>query len=404
MVAFNPSLKTAYWGLAGLGGVWVALLSALLVSPAVQKNLLYLHRVRLPIWPDIARPEQLGFAANEVTPFNIATPDNETLFSWHILPHGVYAKNRDELLQRDVGLVDDITETLGFKLLKEDPEARLLIFFHGNAGNVAQGYRTEAFRTWAGVDSNRLHILTFDYRGFGRSTGDPSEAGLILDAVTVLKFAINTIGIDPARIVILGHSLGTAVTLGAAEIMAREHGVEFGGLILCSAFSKLKTLIMTYTIGGVIPILSPLRPYPIVQKWATQYVREPWDGEERLKSLIQHSPHLKLTMIHAHNDYSITWTHSQILFHTAANAIVAKTRRDGASASEGEIDAPLKFSDIERKKLRTELGDEGWVDTWVEGVPEGGWRIEHRLIRWGGHDQVIASSPVKLVIRQMLAL
>ncbi|KAF3172132.1 hypothetical protein EYR41_000625 [Orbilia oligospora] len=399
MAPFNPTLKTAYWSLVGFGGIYVSFLLLLLV-PVVQKNFVYLHHVKFPIWPDISRPEQLGFASNEITPFYLNTPDGERLFAWHILPHEVYARHRDELLRRDVGLVEDITQTLGFKLLKEDEEAKLIVFFHGNAGNVAQGYRPDGYRTWSGVDPSKIHILTFDYRGFGRSTGTPSEPGLITDAITALKFAIDTAGIPPSRILIIGHSLGTAVTLGATEKIAREEGIEFAGIILCSGFSKLKTLILTYSAGGVIPILSPLRPYPIVQKWLTKYVREPWDGEERLKSLIQHSPKLRLTMVHAHNDYSITWTHSQVLFHTAANAIMALAKGEG----KGEIDKPLEFEDIEKRKQRVELGDEGYVDTWVEGVPVGGWKIENRLVKWGGHDQVLVASATRLVIREMLGL
>ncbi|KAF3918847.1 hypothetical protein ABW20_dc0102060 [Dactylellina cionopaga] len=399
---FNPTLKTAYWGLVGFGGIYVTCLALLLV-PVIQKNFIYLHNVRIPIWTDISRPEQLGFANNEITPFYLTTPDNERLFAWHILPQMVYAKHRDELLRRDVGLVEDITETLAFKLLKGDKEARLLVFFHGNAGNVAQGYRPDAYRVWAGVDPSKVHILAFDYRGFGRSTGDPSEPGLTTDAVAALNFAIHTAGIDPSRIVVLGHSLGTAVALAATEKLAREEGIEFAGIILCSAFAKLKTLILTYSIGGFMPVLSPLKPYPIVQKWLIKFIREPWDGEERLKSLIEYSPHLKLTMLHAHNDYEITWTHSMQLFHTAANAVMAKSKK-GESAVQGEIDKPLSFEDIEKKKQRVELGDEGWVDTWVEGVPEGGWRIEHRMIKWGGHDQIITASTTNLVIREMFGL
>ncbi|KAK6340908.1 hypothetical protein TWF696_009221 [Orbilia brochopaga] len=401
MAGFNPTLKTAYWSLVGVGGIYVAFI-ALLIIPAVQKNLVYLNKVKLPIWTDIARPEQFGFAGNEITPFYLTTPDNERLFAWHILPQAVYARHRDELLRRDVGLVEDITQTLGFRLLKEDKEARLLVFFHGNAGNVAQGYRPDAYRAWSGIDPSTIHILTLDYRGFGRSSGDPSEAGLITDAITALNFAIHTAGIDPSRIVIIAHSLGTAVALGATEQLAREQGVEFAGMVLCGAFSKLKTLILTYAIGGVIPILRPLKPYPIVQKWLTRFVREPWDGEERLKSLIEHSPHLKLTMLHAHNDYEINWAHAQVLFHTAANAIMARSSSE--SASKGEIERPLTFEEIEKRKQRTELGDEGWIDTWVEGVPAGGWKIEHRMVTWGGHDQVITSSASRLVIREMFGL
>lgn len=76
---------------------------------------------------DINRPEQFGFATNQVTPFNLKTSDGETLYAWHILPLGLYAKHEEEILQRKSGLVDDITTTPGFHLLAEDPNSRLII-------------------------------------------------------------------------------------------------------------------------------------------------------------------------------------------------------------------------------------------------------------------------------------
>lgn len=48
------------------------------------------------------------------------------------------------------------------------------------------------------------HILTIDYRGFGHSTGSPTEAGLILDGVTLVDWVMKVAGIPPERIVILG--------------------------------------------------------------------------------------------------------------------------------------------------------------------------------------------------------
>ena len=64
---------------------------------------------------------------NQVAPFYIPTPDGERLFAWHVLPLGLYAEHRDVLLDHDSGLVEDITQSAGFKLLRDDPEARLII-------------------------------------------------------------------------------------------------------------------------------------------------------------------------------------------------------------------------------------------------------------------------------------
>lgn len=62
-----------------------------------------------------------------MTPFNITTPDGETLYSWHILPLGVYAKHEAEILAQPDGPPGDFTRTLASKLLTQDPEARVVI-------------------------------------------------------------------------------------------------------------------------------------------------------------------------------------------------------------------------------------------------------------------------------------
>lgn len=55
------------------------------------------------------------------------------------------------------------------------------------------------------------------YRGFGHSTGNPTETGLIVDGVALVSWIMSVTKIPPERIVILGHSLGTAVSAGVAR-------------------------------------------------------------------------------------------------------------------------------------------------------------------------------------------
>lgn len=66
-------------------------------------------------------------AENQITPFNFTTPDDETLYAWHVMPLGLYAKHEEEMLQQPSGLVEDITKAKAFDLLTSDPEARLII-------------------------------------------------------------------------------------------------------------------------------------------------------------------------------------------------------------------------------------------------------------------------------------
>jgi fermentation-respiration switch protein FrsA (DUF1100 family) len=91
------------------------------------------------------------------------------------------------------------------------PRPATLLYCHGNAGNISHRLpKLEAFHNRLG-----LSILIFDYRGYGRSTGVPSEAGTYADARAVREWLRER---EPGPVVYLGASLGAAVaTMLAAE-------------------------------------------------------------------------------------------------------------------------------------------------------------------------------------------
>src|SRR5437588_10407624 len=83
-----------------------------------------------------------------------------------------------------------------------------LLYFHGNGGNVS--HRLE--RTKMPVDSLRLDVVLVDYRGYGRSSGSPSETGLCADGEAIYE-AARARGFTPDHIVLFGESLGAAVAV-----------------------------------------------------------------------------------------------------------------------------------------------------------------------------------------------
>jgi fermentation-respiration switch protein FrsA (DUF1100 family) len=85
--------------------------------------------------------------------------------------------------------------------------------------------------TAAGFD-----VLLFDYRGYGRSSGRPSEEGTYRDARAALACLLDQPRVDPARVFYLGESLGGAVALD----LALEHPPA--GLVLLSAFTGIREL------------------------------------------------------------------------------------------------------------------------------------------------------------------
>jgi fermentation-respiration switch protein FrsA (DUF1100 family) len=88
--------------------------------------------------------------------------------------------------------------------------AATLIWSHGNGGNIAG--RAEVLLALRDRD---LNVLAYDYRGYGRSTGRPSEAGVYRDACAAYD-SERARGVAPERIVAFGESLGGAVSIQLA--------------------------------------------------------------------------------------------------------------------------------------------------------------------------------------------
>jgi fermentation-respiration switch protein FrsA (DUF1100 family) len=88
-----------------------------------------------------------------------------------------------------------------------DGEARFtFLAFHGNASNVANRAPTYEF-----LHGAHVNILALEYRGYGRSEGKPSEAGIYRDAEAAYDYLVKSKSKDPKTIISFGQSLGTAV-------------------------------------------------------------------------------------------------------------------------------------------------------------------------------------------------
>ncbi|CAN9386283.1 unnamed protein product [Alternaria alternata] len=255
---------------------------------------------------------------NQVVPFRITSKDGERLFAWLIAPLGVYARNSDAFIQEKTGT--DVEHTLAWRLLRDDPEARLLIYFHGNSATLAQERRTIEYRSYSAGASEKMFVLAFDYRGFGISTGDPSESGLLNDAEAVVDWALNTCLIPPERIVLLGHSLGTAVVSGIAHRYATNLGIEFAGLILCAAFTNAGNAFSSYSIGGIVPVLAPVKVFPAFQAWFARRMVDTWRSDDRLATMARTCSRFKLVLVHAESDQTMPWHETESLFQSTLRA------------------------------------------------------------------------------------
>lgn len=262
-----------------------------------------------------------------------------------------------------------------------------------NAGTIGSSWRPTYLRSLSAADPSKIHILGIDYRGYGLSTGAPSEEGLIADGLAAVDWAINVVGLSPSRVALVGQSLGTAVAIGVAERLATDlrNPTELGAVITIAGFSNIKELVMTYAISGIIPILSPLRPYPFLQSLFAKYIYESWRSDERIVSLVKASKKLKLILLHAYNDFDIPWSHCDALFYAAANA----TLKDG--------DEPLGFLEVAGLKERTDYGAESYRHRWPAARSKGN-TIEQWIVTWGGHNQVVTSAGTSVIVAKALGL
>ena len=107
-------------------------------------------------------------------------------------------------------------------------ERGTLLFFHGNAGNISHRLDTlEIFHKLG------LSVFIFDYRGYGKSEGRATEAGVYSDAEGAWRYLTGERAVPPEEIVVFGRSLGGAVAAWAAE------KYRPAGAILESTFTSL---------------------------------------------------------------------------------------------------------------------------------------------------------------------
>ncbi len=125
-------------------------------------------------------------------------------------------------------------------------ECPVILFCHGNAGNIS--HRLENVRL---LLREKLQVFLFDYRGYGRSSGSPSERGIYLDGLAAYDYLAEKERIPQAQIIAFGRSLGAAV---AIEISLKR-GVR--SLITESAFTSTREVARSTALFFPLSYLLP---------------------------------------------------------------------------------------------------------------------------------------------------
>lgn len=207
----------------------------------------------LLFFPDpvlVATPDRLGMAYDEVV---FATEDGERLHGWWIPA-------------------------------PRKPARAHVLFLHGNAGNISHRLEHARALREAGFD-----VFLFDYRGYGRSTGTATVEGTHKDARAARKALLARHGVDPARVVYVGESLGGGVAVGLAGEAPPL------ALVLQSTFTSIADMARLH--------------YPLIP---AAVVPDAYPTRRRLESL-----QVPVLIIHGDRDDIVPLAHGQAL-HAAA--------------------------------------------------------------------------------------
>lgn len=249
---------------------------------------------------------------------------------------------------------------------------------------MAQGWRTDTYRALS--NQPHTHVFTVDYRGFGKSTGAPDEAGLITDGCALVNHVLS-LGVPPSRIVILGQSLGTAVATAVGlsfsdptnellppslALAKAEEKAVFRSIILVAPFASLPDLLLSYRIGGLIPVLAPLRNSAFLVGLVSEYILDTWPTGLRLHAYVSAASNLSgshsngagnVHILHARDDQDISFVQSEKLFAMATGREVEEL--------------PLGMREVVEK---------GKVGVRVE------------MLEFGMHNRVVTYAPVGLAV------
>lgn len=197
--------------------------------------------------------------------------------------------------------------------IKSDKSKPLVIFFHGNAGNIS--HRLDFIRF---MEPLKLNFLLMDYKGYGRSEGSPSVSAVEEDAIATLLWANEKLKAPFNQIILWGRSMG-----GAAALYAASQKPEVAGVIVESSFISLRR------------IASELFPAVPVA-----FISDSWNNDDIVSSIS--TPKL---FIHGTKDEIIPFRHTEELFR------IAKEPKQALPIKSGHNDTYIRGGNVYRKAV-----------------------------------------------------
>uniref|UniRef100_A0A3Q3WPG8 AB hydrolase-1 domain-containing protein n=1 Tax=Mola mola TaxID=94237 RepID=A0A3Q3WPG8_MOLML len=266
----SPSRSWLKRGLFGLVIILLVPFSIMMLSDLIQ-HFVYTHRISVPFFVDLSRPADVSL--NHTINMYFTSEEGISLGVWHTVPESQWTEAQGKGLAWYQKSLSD--------------GSPVFIYLHGNTGTSSLGY----------------HVLVPDYRGFGDSTGEPTEAGLTTDALYVYNWVKARSG--NSLVVIWGHSLGTGTFLIFS-------GVFFDGVILEGAFNSAWQNLPVHPFTWYY-WKPPGLGYFLQEPWAKNKVVFP--TEENLKKM--RNP---ILFLHSEDDHLVPLPIAQQMYEVAVSA------------------------------------------------------------------------------------
>lgn len=156
-----------------------------------------------------------------------------------------------------------------------------------------------------------------------------------MSSAVALQFADPFNSLIPAELPKLQHPM---------PLSHKTHPVTFAGVILAAPFNSVPTLLLTYRLGGYLPLLLPLRPFPYIAELLLSQMVDKWETAERLAAyytVLQDTPSLhsgsrgmgSLQVLHAVNDADIPYHQTGMICRR-----ILGERDSRSNLDRGEID------------------------------------------------------------------
>lgn len=261
-------------------------------SHVLQRELIYVNRVNIPMFANLSDPLGLGlrssrhfFLEHKLSGCRIGV--------WQVLPQTYHQESIDD---------EDYPMFLSDGL-------PIVLYLHGNTGTRATHHRIGLYKFLS--EEKNYHVITFDYKGFGDSDCLPSERGMMEDGLLVWEWIR---GHAPSsKIYLWGHSLGSSATTYLTSNLTAS-GNSPNGILLDAPFTTIIDAASNHPFSILFwPVMGIFRDISL------QHFHETHPSIDRLIDIT-----CPILIMHGHLDYIVPYNLGYKMYEVAK-----ETRKPG---------------------------------------------------------------------------